>query len=158
MRPIINLRHLEDHPVTLEDELTPEELDVGNKDSLIQVNEPLEYSIEVQEMEKALLLQGGLRLTLDCECARCLKPFPYTLDLANWTCHVPLEGEEKAAVVNDCVDLTPYLREDIVLAFPQRPLCGPDCQGLPGIQQKTAGTSSELTSNPWAELNKLKLK
>jgi len=158
MRPVINLRHLEDHSVTLEDELTPEELDIENKDSLIQVKEPLRYDIEVEAMEKALLLQGTLRLTLDCECARCLKPCQYPLNLEAWSCHVALEGEEKAAVVNDCVDLTPYLREDIVLAFPQRPLCGPDCKGLPGIQEKKADSSSELTSNPWAELNKLKLK
>lgn len=151
---MINLRHLEEHPVTLEEELTPEELDIANTDSLIRINEPLNYAIEVSQMDKGLLLRGTLKLTLDCECARCLKPFPHKLSLANWTCHVPLEGEEKAAVINDCVDLTGYVREDIVLAFPQRPLCGPDCKGLPGM----ADTSSELTLNPWAELNKLKLK
>lgn len=161
MRPVVNLRHLEDHPVSLEDELTPEEFEIEIKDPLIQMKEPLRYTLEVEEMEKGLLAQGALKLTLDCECARCLKPFRHTLDLADWACHIPLEGEEKAAVVNDCVDLTPYVREDIVLAFPQRPLCGPDCEGLPGVlPPRELGTSSEspLTSNPWAELNKLKLK
>lgn len=155
MRPEVNLRHLEEHSVSLEGEMTPEELDIGIEDSLVHVNEPLRYNLEVQQMEDGLLVQGALRLTLDCECARCLKPFRHKLDFEGWTAHIPLEGEEKAAVVNDVVDLTPYVREDIVLAFPQRPLCGPDCKGLPGAD---ASEKSPLTSNPWAELNKLKLK
>jgi uncharacterized protein len=159
MRPEVNLRHLEEHPVSLEDELTPDELDIGIDDPLIHIKGPLAYEIEVQEMDKALLAEGALRLTLDCECARCLKPFRFDMNLGTWACHIPLEGEERAQIVNDVVDLTPYIREDIVLAFPQRPLCAPDCQGLPGVQPATDQSSeSPLTSNPWAELNKLKLK
>src|SRR5688572_31535038 len=158
MRPEVNLRHLEENSVSLEDEMTPEELDVGVQDSLIHVNEPLRYELEVENMENALLVQEALRLTLDCECARCLKPFKYKLDFEGWTSHIPLEGEEKAAVVNDVVDLTPYVREDIVLAFPQRPLCEPDCEGLPGTDTSSPANAGPLTSNPWAELNKLKLK
>jgi uncharacterized protein len=155
MRPEVNLRHLEEHAVSLEDELTPEELDIDTKGTLIRITDPLRYEIEVQQMENGLLAQGELRLTLDCECARCLKAFRQKLDFPAWTAHIPLEGEEKAAVVNDVVDLTPYVREDIVLAFPQRPLCGPDCKGLPGTEKSS---EAPLTSNPWAELNKLKLK
>jgi DUF177 domain-containing protein len=158
MRPEVNLRHLEDHPVSLEDELTPEELDIDTKDDLIRINEPLEYELEVQKAEDGLLVQGALRLTVDCECARCLKPVRHEINLSGWVSHIPLEGEEKAAVVNDVVDLTPYVREDIVLAFPQRPLCGPDCEGLPKPDKSSPAGAGPLTSNPWAELNKLKLK
>lgn len=135
--------------------MTPEELDIGIEDSLVHLKEPLAYDLEVQQMEDGLLVQGTLRLTLDCECARCLKPFRHQLDFDGWAAHIPLQGEEKATIVNDVVDLTPYIREDIVLAFPQRPLCGPDCKGLPGAD---VSEKSPLTSNPWAELNKLKLK
>ena len=155
MKPEVNLRHLEDHPISLEDELMPDELDIDEKDPLVHVKEPLAYELEVQQVEDGLLVQGDLRVLLDCECSRCLKPFRHQMNLSGWTAHIPLEGEEKADVVNDLVDLTPYVREDIVLAFPQRPLCGPDCKGLPGAD---ASSESPLTSNPWAELNKLKLK
>ena len=141
--------------MSLEGELTPEELDIGIEDSLVHVKEPLRYELDVQQMEDALLVQGALRVMLDCECARCLKSFHHKLHFEGWTAHIPLQGEEKAEVVNDVVDLTPYVREDIVLAFPQRPLCGPDCKGLPGTD---ASKEAPLTSNPWAELNKLKLK
>jgi len=73
-----------------------------------------------------------------------------------------LEGEEMVVVTNGCVDLTPYIREDIVLAFPQHPLCKPECSGLAGIQQqseKSPGVAGkpEAASSTWAALDKLKL-
>jgi len=62
-------------------------------------------------------------------------------------------------VINDSVDLTPYLREDIFLAFPQHPLCKSDCRGLAASQpdkgRKT--TRPEPDASPWAALDKLKL-
>ena len=68
----------------------------------------------------------------------------------------------RSPVVNDCVDLTPYVREDILLEFPQHPLCDPECRGLPktsiGKSRNTSGTGkTEVGSSAWAELNKLKL-
>jgi uncharacterized protein len=117
--------------------------------------------LEVQKLENAVLIQGALTLKLQCECVRCLKPFRHLLKLENWTCHLPLEGEEKVDVVNDCVDLTPYIREDIVLAFPQHPLCKPDCSGLASSLKKTGKGSSaapQSSASAWAVLDKLKLK
>jgi uncharacterized metal-binding protein YceD (DUF177 family) len=61
---------------------------------------------------------------------------------------------------NDNVDLTPYLREDMILEFPQHPLCKPDCAGLKKMdksQSPAAGNKPETTASAWAELNKLKL-
>ena len=75
---------------------------------------------------------------------RCLKEYPHRLVLENWTRHLPLEGEERAPIVNDCVDLTPFLREDILLEFPQHPLCEAECRGLPKINTGKA----EKTGDP----------
>ncbi len=158
---IVNLRHLAAHNIRLEGELGVAELDVDTRDEVIQVHQPLQHDLEVQKVENGLLVQGRLRLILDCQCVRCLKPFQYPLTLAAWTCHVPLEGEERAAVVNDCVDLTPYIREDILLEFPRHPLCDPECRGLPGMSAGTVLNSSgagksDAGSPAWSELNKLK--
>src|SRR6185312_8057621 len=158
----VNLRHLEEHELRLEGELPVAELELGLKDDLCQVGKPLEYDITVQEMEKELLVQGSLTLPVQCECVRCLKTFEYLLELPNWTVLLPLEGEEKTPVDNDCVDLTPYLREDILLEFPQHPLCETDCRGLPIKEGKAkkATQPGESTQKPsaWAELDKLKFK
>jgi uncharacterized protein len=137
------------------------ELDLADVDELIRVEEPLEYELEVQKLEDSILVQGNVSLDLNCECARCLKPFVYPLELPDWTCLLPMEGEEKAVVTNDCIDLTPYVREDILLGFPQHPLCKPDCVGLPkktvGKPKQTGGAGQKTGSSAWAALNKLKI-
>ncbi len=158
---LVNLRHLEAHNLRLEGELSVSDLDVDPRDEVIQVVHPLKYHLEVQKLEGSLLVQGRLRLVLECQCVRCLKSFARALDLENWTCHLPLEGEEAARISNDCVDLTPYVREDILLEFPQHPLCDPECRGLPktyiGKAEKSGNTGQPgAGSSAWNELNKLK--
>ena len=161
MPVIVNLRHLESHDLTLEGELPVQELDLDLRDEIIRAEKPLQYAIEVQKLEESLLATGRLELNLRCECVRCLKPFEQALVLDHWTRHVPLEGEDKAVVVNDCVDLTPYLREDILLEFPQHPLCEPNCRGLPGKDSSKPKRGSHAArpaaeASAWAELDKLK--
>jgi uncharacterized protein len=157
----INIRHLEKKPLELQGELTPAELDLENVDELIHATVPLKYDLEAQLMENSVLVQGNLEMDLQCECARCLKKFPYPIDLEGWAAHLPLEGEEAVAVSNDLVDLTPYIREDILLSIPQHPLCEPECRGLPKTplrsEKKPSGASQSVeSSSAWAELNKLK--
>jgi uncharacterized protein len=155
----VNLRHLEEHDVRLQGELPVAELDLSVNDELIRTEKPLHYDLSVELLHDALLVTGSLALTLDCECGRCLKPFRTELKLAGWAAHLPLEGEDKVSVENDCVDLTPCVREDILLNFPQHPLCKPDCAGL---KKKTSVRKAEAVAKPaadvWAELNKLKIK
>ena len=159
---IVNLRHLEVQDLHLQGEIPVADLDIETHDEIVQAREPLVYDLEVQAMDEALLLTGRLRLPLACECARCLKPFVFSLDLTGWTCHIPLEGEESAPVVNDLVDLTPYLREDILLELPQHPLCTPACPGLPGVRMAepeadVSAPPEERKPSAWGELDKLKL-
>ena len=62
-------------------------------------------------------------------------------------------------MVNDLVDLTPFVREDILLEFPQHPLCDRECRGLPKNEPGKAKASSgagPTEASAWAELNKLK--
>ena len=139
------------------------ELDFDERDEIIRLTQPLHHEIEVQKLDQSLLLRGCLDLWLDCQCVRCLKPFKHHLKLESWVRLVALQGEEAAPVSNDCVDLTPYVREDILLAIPQHPLCSPQCQGLnkgqiAGIKPKPTGAGKdESVSSTWAELDKLKL-
>ncbi len=159
MALVINCRHLEAHSVRLQGEMPVSELDIDSRDEAVQASKPLKYDLEVEQFEGGLLLTGSLHLDLECQCVRCLKPFTHRLRLEHWTRHLPLEGEEKATVVNDCVDLTPYVREDILLEFPQHPLCDPECQGLPKTyvgRPKNTSSEPELGSRAWDELNKLK--
>jgi uncharacterized metal-binding protein YceD (DUF177 family) len=161
MSLIVNLRHLADHALTLEGELPANELDIDTRDEMIRAEHPLRYELQVQKLDQNLLLRGCLHLALDCRCVRCLRPFSHPLMLEDWTCHIPLAGEERASVVNDCVDLTPYLREDILLGFPQHPLCNAECRGLeqadPGKVTTHGHGDTGLPPSASAVLDKLKL-
>jgi len=160
MSILVNLRHLEKKSLQLTGETESEALELGIEDEVLQPRKVF-YDLEVQKLERNLLIQGNLRVSLHCECVRCLKPFETEFELADWVCHIPLEGEERAAVANDCVDLTPYVREDILLGLPQHPLCQEGCRGL---IERPAGKSSrpektgraEVPSPAWSALNKLK--
>lgn len=156
-----NLQHLERKNLHLVGELPAVDLDADGMDELIGVRHPLQYDLWIERLGNNVLSHGTLSLTIDCECARCLKSFPMTLKLDSWSVNLPLEGEDKVAVANDSVDLTPLIREDILLAFPQHPLCKSECGGLPREAQQADTNGNRDTGNgdessPWAELNKLK--
>ncbi len=162
MSLLINLRHLERKDVVLSGELSAAELDIESLDELIRTAKPLEYELTAQQLDDGILVRGWWRLELDCECGRCLKKFKTELEFDDWACHLVLEGDEAVAVKDDCVDLTPYLREDILLELPQRPLCQPDCDGLlqkPGDKPKQTTEIGRDGKKPsaWTELDKLKL-
>ncbi len=157
---LINVRHLEKNDLSLEGELPVEDLDITGIDDCIEAKLPLKYSLEAQLLEEAILVRGQVTLDLQCTCVRCLKVFTRRLDLRDWAAHIARVGDEQAPVVNDMVDLTPLVREDILLEFPQYPLCEANCQGLPqtGASGHAGGAKKEADgSSAWAELNKLKL-
>jgi uncharacterized protein len=159
----VNLRHLENRNLELHGELPLAELELDLRDEMIRVAQPLHYDLEIELLDDSLLVQGSLCLTLECQCVRCLKNFEFDLELDPWTQYLPLtpvEDEDAVSIKNDCADLTPLVREDILLRFPQHPLCRPDCGGLKkasvGKARKIAG-KDETKPAAWAALNKLKL-
>ena len=161
MALLINLRQLDTENLELKGEVPGSELDLEGVDELIKIEKPLKYQLKAQKLDESILVQGSLELTINCECVRCLKPFTQRLEIEDWACLLPLEGDEKVTVTNDCIDLTPYAREDILLGFPQHPLCNAECGGLPkkaiGKTKKTGGVGqTKEISSAWTELNKLK--
>jgi uncharacterized protein len=154
----VNLRHLEEHGLRLQGEMPADALELEIHDELIHIAGPLKYDLAVELLDDAVLATGWLALPLDCECARCLKPFRTELKLAHWAQHLPLEGEDRVSVENDCVDLTPWVREDILLDFPQRPLCQTDCAGLKSKTARKPKADKKPALDVWAKLDKLKLK
>ena len=93
-----NIRHLDEKSLFLEGELPFAELDLGNVDELIHLSHPLCYDLSVEKFERGILVQGKLRLALDCECARCLRGFPHLLILDPWACHLAVSAVAKSSV------------------------------------------------------------
>ncbi len=163
MRPLtINLRHLVKRDLRLQGTLSAQELELVGLDELVRVAEPVRYDLQVEKLDRNLLVRGHLAVGLECQCVRCLKRFALAIDLPGFATDLPLEGEEAVPREGDFVDLTPYLREDILLVFPQHPLCEAGCVGLarppaPEGAEAQPGQESRTTSSAWAALNELKL-
>lgn len=161
MALLVNLRHLAGRDIALAGEISVLDLDIDTLDEMIRVNEPLKYDIVVERANDSILVRGSVEIGLDCQCVRCLRAFRHLVSLRGTICNLSLLGEEAVTVVNDCVDLTPYLREDILLEFPQHPVCGSTCPGLPagagkGVLRTLQNIEAEGRPSAWAELNKLK--
>ena len=133
-----NIRHLEKKDLHLQGELPTTELELELQDEMIRPGKELTYDLEVQRLEGGALVQGKVRLPVEYTCVRCLKKFKRPLELNPWTVHLQLAGEDAVEVSNDLVNLTPYLREDTLLALPQHPLCEAECQGLKVPKQSDA--------------------
>jgi uncharacterized protein len=157
MSLIVNIRHVEEHEIRLKGEMPVAELDFGVIDEMIRPEKPLKFDLQVEQLHDSLLVTGSLKLVLDCDCVRCLKPFAYKLNLTGWALHLPLEGEDKVSILNDCIDLTPFVREDMLIEFPQHPLCKPECAGLKKKTKVQKDEAEEKPPSPWTELDKLKL-
>jgi uncharacterized protein len=158
---ILNLRLLQKEPLDLAGELPAADLDLGRQDDAVHLNHPLAYELTATDLQDAVLVQGELRLAVDCDCVRCLEPFTHEVEVLDFAAHLPISGEDAVPVTDDCVDLTPFLREDILLTLPQHPLCKPDCRGLAQFAAGGASGKSSQTNagaSAWAALNKLKLK
>jgi uncharacterized protein len=83
---------------------------------------------------QGILLQADFHTQIDLECVRCLADFQQTLAF-NFT---ELYAFSQRYVTDSgllmpetgIIDLTPMLREYVLLEIPISPLCRPDCKGL----------------------------
>jgi uncharacterized metal-binding protein YceD (DUF177 family) len=112
---------------------------------------PIRYSLDVGISGSGLFATGTLAVDLQMECVSCLKKFTYPLRVEHFAVQMELPGAEM-------VDLTPYIREDILLNLPPHPRCDWNgetiCEGAKEISLEPA----EELPNAWDELDKLKIR
>jgi uncharacterized metal-binding protein YceD (DUF177 family) len=148
----IHLRQIPDHGLHLEGEedcpipqLNPDEVRCAG---------PLHYDLEAGVSEGALWASGELTQPVELRCVRCLETFPFDIVVKDFTVHTELSGPEE-------IDLTPFMREDILLNLPAYPHC--DREGgricpVPEVLKKD-DDSGVLEARPpdWSALDKLDL-
>ena len=150
----IFLDELQNEQLHLEGELTPAELELAlnGDEALMQPAGDLMYQITASESDDTLIVFGQLQMDFTAECGRCLKPFTFPIDLPQWAIALPLTGDDAIEQNDGSVDLTPWLREDILLGLPQHPLCGSACEGLV-FKQETPPPAVEEPSEDWSKLD-----
>lgn len=103
----------------------------------VPVGAALELDLRLESVMDGVLVSGVVSAPVSGECGRCLGPVSDTLALRLQELYVYPEAstdhdedDEVLALVGDHLDLTPALRDAVVLALPLTPLCHQDCQGL----------------------------
>jgi uncharacterized protein len=122
----------------------------------IRFQHDIEYDLLAQVQGLALLVTGSLRTPATLRCSRCLKTFELPVVVREFVVHRELQGE-------DFADLTADIREDILLALPQRALCGEQCKGLcpecgQDLNEKSCQCQPRSDAGRWHVLDQLKLK
>ena len=119
---------------------------ISAPNDLIRSAETLLYQLDALRTDDTVFVHGSLKLPSKCECARCVKPFVHTMEIPEWSCILPLEGDDAIEVIGEYADLTPWMREDILLGLPHHPLCDESCRGLVFKQETlpTQRTSKRL--------------
>lgn len=110
----IHLRQIPDEGMHLEGEEACPIADLDNDD--VKCAGPLGYSLDLGLSEGALWANGSLSQPVELTCVSCLKRFVHTIEVPAFAVHTELGGPE-------LVDLTPYVREDILLNLPPYPRC-----------------------------------
>ena len=114
---------------------------------------PIHYRLNVGVSDGGLWAHGPVGTEIECQCVRCLTVFRRPVDVPDFAAQVELEGREM-------VDLTEFVREDILLALPANPRCDWDGKNVCKATFATASSDDEpIEERPdvWKDLDNLKL-
>lgn len=109
----INLNELSEFGDQLTGEIHPDIFEL--KDDEGKAVTGLNYDLNVQRFDTELLLQGRVYAEFELECVRTLHPFKKTIEVSDFS--VSLE------IVEEVVNPTEQLREEIMILFPTYPVC-----------------------------------
>jgi uncharacterized protein len=147
---------------------------------------PLHLDARLEKVERRVLVDAHGRAPLTVPCRRCLAPVEVDLPVDFALTLVPAdeyqddergEREDQAApargsfepaaaeeevYAGKVIDLDPLVREQLVLALPEYPLCGEGCKGLcavcgANLNERECGCDRHVPDPRWAGLKNLKL-
>lgn len=111
----IDPRGMPPEGVHLEGHLPPSVFDLPPEDIVKPISH-LEWNIDVIKDEDDIVVTGSIGATFELECGRCTERFQHRVALDDYQLDVPIEND-------DPLDLTTWLREDILLTLPTHPRC-----------------------------------
>lgn len=125
----------------------------------------IELDLLLESVVEGVLVTGTASARTTGQCSRCLDPIEGDVEIEltelfaypDSTTEATTEEDEVSRLVDDRIDLEPVVRDALVLALPQVPLCAEDCRGLcPECGGKWAdlepGHGHETIDPRWAAL------
>lgn len=118
--------------------VVPAPADLGLELIRVPDGADLALTLRMESVTEGVLVSARAQAKLLGECGRCLRAIDDTLDATfqelyayeHSTTEETTEEDEVGRMQGDLIDLEPELRDAIVLALPNHPLCREDCPGL----------------------------
>ncbi|MDQ6860038.1 MAG: DUF177 domain-containing protein [Verrucomicrobiota bacterium] len=153
----LHLRQIPDEGLHLEGEEDCPLHDVENEE--ITCAGPLRYALDVGISEGSLWANGSLAQPVELTCVSCLRRFAHTIEVPAFALHTELGGPE-------VIDITPQMREDLLLNLSAYPRCDREgdlvCPG-PGeirtaqLTEVEKLAAEEKRKSDWGALDNLEL-
>jgi uncharacterized metal-binding protein YceD (DUF177 family) len=143
----------EEHPLEINEEISAVVLALN--ETSVRAEQPIKVELTVQKEEEDFLATGWATTSLSLLCGRCAGWLP-------WPVRARVEHLFEGPHPN-CIDLTPSIREDILLELPLNAACrlGADnrCPVTGELYQPRPETTGTLAGEEvWEALSKIKLK
>jgi len=110
----------------------------------------LHYNIDLGIAGDALWARGSLSQPVELSCVLCLEKFVHEIQVPGFAVHMELHGPET-------VDLTPLMREDLLLNLPPHPRCDKDGNRVCKAKRPETMEQDTKRKPDWSALDKLKL-
>lgn len=142
--------------------------DGGLGEAGIQLSGPLDVELDVTATGTDVLIRGCIRGEAEAQCRRCLRAIRVPLEEAvtllyrSGVARAEAEAEEAYPLPERERDLNlwPAIREHVILAASEYPVCREDCPGLCGrcgadLAQGACGCGGPEPDERWAALREL---
>jgi len=125
-------------------------------DPFARVEGDVRYALHAQCVSEELIVRGTLSIDLGLKCTRCSEFFSTTVTDSDF-----LRAYSASEEV-DSVDITPDMREDLLLHIPAFPVCSEGCEGLctqcgADLNKGSCDCEARERPNPWSALDNLDL-
>jgi DUF177 domain-containing protein len=142
--------------------------DLGLELVRVPAGAKLTLDLRMESVTEGVLVSGDISGPVEGECGRCLRPITDSVTVSIQELYAyehsatdeTTEEDEVGRLQGDLLDLEPAVRDAVVLALPNHPLCREDCPGLCpecGVpwDELPAGHSHTQPDPRWAALAKL---
>ena len=105
----------------LEEEVDPSSLDLETE--MVKLRRPIKIKASITRITNAVNVEMFLKYSIYMTCGRCLNEFELDLNKGFILNYI-------ADKTKPLIDLDPDIIEEIILDYPFKPLCNPECKGL----------------------------
>jgi uncharacterized protein len=167
---VLDTRDLPRRPGSMRvvDRVVPAPADLGLELIGVPEGAKLTLDLRMESVTEGVLVSGDVSGPVEGECGRCLRPITDSVTVSIQELYAyehsatdeTTEEDEVGRLQGDLLDLEPAVRDAVVLALPNHPLCREDCPGLCsecGVpwDELPAGHSHTQLDSRWAALAQL---